>query len=157
MERSPLEVVVDDLAGFAVAGWAGLPAGLSVDDSVDADAPAALELGDDHVPADMVHLGGSARAWSRGGHVVLVDVALQPEGDASQLDGLGPADVEPVRYGLVWADERVYAGRGLAAIVDGGDGDVVRHVVGFVPTSAHEYRRSLRPGFATTRRPREDR
>jgi hypothetical protein len=151
--------VIERLAALDMAGWQGLPERLTVDDGGDVDEagpPTRLELGDDHVPADMVHLAGTARAWSRAGHVVLVDVAVGADGDAAALATLGPADTESVRYGLIPAEERVYGQRGVAAIVDAG-GDVVRHVMGFIPTSAAEYRRTLRPGFATTRRPLEDR
>lgn len=151
--RPDLADLVERLAAADVAGWEGLPAGLA---PAGGDLAAALELGDDHVPAAMTRGAGSARVWSRRGEVVLVDVALRPEGDPTALAPLGPFDAERVRYGLVGAEERVYAPRGLAAIVDPG-GAVVHHLIAFGPTTAEAYRRSLRPGLATTRRPLESR
>jgi hypothetical protein len=150
-----------DLVGRLVradlAAWQGLPPGLSVALAVGDSglASMALELGDEHVAADMVHLDGPARAWSRDGEIVLVDAPVEPGGDGLALEVLGIFDAETIRYGTAPASERVYAGLGLAAIVQS-PGAVLRHLMGFVPTTTHEYRRALRPGFVVTRHPTED-
>jgi hypothetical protein len=152
--------VVAQLAKLDLRAWHGLPAGLALR-AADGDVAGVSMLGSAFEPADVVSLDTppgaiGARAWLRGGAVVVVDVALDSERpDALVPDFLpAPARRLDVAYGLVHlpSGEWVYPTRGLALVVAHGR---VRHAMGFTACSETEYEARLRVQFAMTRRPLE--
>lgn len=154
-----LAAAVAALARVDLAGWRGLPAGLSCAPVADDEAPAEALLGDDAQPADMVYLpdpspGAAARAWLRDDVVVLIDVARTHDAaPVSVPDALGEPDARlDIAYGLVTVPggEWLYASRGLSLVVQSG---LVRHVMGFAPCGVAAYVRALRIGFGTRRLP----
>ncbi|MBK5248038.1 MAG: hypothetical protein JJE50_01190 [Actinomycetales bacterium] len=156
MREVSLDDVAEQLAGLRLSDWHGLPRALEGGDLE--DPPALVTLGADDEEAELVHLDDprarvSARAWLRDGLTVLIEVTWRGGPDAEVLEVLGkPDERDDVVDGLVRLEggEWIFAGRGLAAVVRAGR---VHSAVGFVPTTAAAYRRSLRPERQTSRRP----
>lgn len=150
------------LARFAVAdltGWTGLPAGLGLDDlaplHVDPAAGGRDRVGQD--PGRLVDwvacqsdtYEGGLRVWVEDGAVLLIDGADPVDATGAPLPApeLGPAElVLPTVLGRLRLDrgERVHARLGLAVRYNPDNG-LLLGVRGFVPTTAEDYRRRLRP------------
>lgn len=158
MSSSDVQSLLAPLATARFTQWAGLPAGLRLT----ASDGEPVSLGDLAADAALTHLpdprpGCAARAWTRDGQLVLVEVAWSRNAPAwpTGPTSLGAPDRrDDVMDGLVGitAGEWVYASRGLA-IVTSPDGHHVRHAFGFTPTTTQRYARELRVALATTRHP----
>jgi hypothetical protein len=157
MTGTDLAAVVDALASAGPVGWSGLPAGLR---AAPDDETFEVVLGSEREEADLLQLpdaadGCAARAWLRGGVVVLVEISRSTGAAARPPDGgERPEARDDVVDGLVLvrAGEWIYPQRGLA-VVTNQDGSAARRLFGFVPTTLDVYRRLLRPDLSTVRRP----
>jgi hypothetical protein len=158
MADPPLAAAARLLAARQLADWAGLPARLRATDA--AESAGAVTLGSDRVDAELLHLddpadGAWARAWRRDGYVVLVQVSWRAKPVLGQLRALGaPDEVADAADGLITleAGEWLFPRRGLTALVSP-EGGHIRHLFGYVPTTAGTYRRELRPDLSERRRP----
>ena len=158
MAESSLAEVAEQLSSLRVSGWTGTPSGLEAGPLE--DPPALVTLGTAHEEAELVNLvdplpGAAARAWLRGGRVVLVEVSWRSRPPLDALASMGQPDERgDVDAGLdhLAGGEWLFPGRGLAAVVDP-EGGHIRHLLGFASTTAERYRRTLRPDLATRRRP----
>jgi hypothetical protein len=157
MTGTDLAAVVDALASAGPVGWSGLPAGLR---AAPDDETFEVVLGSEREEADLLQLpdvadGCAARAWLRGGVVVLVEIAWRTGAPAWPPDSAGePEAQDDVVDGLVVvkAGEWIYPQRGLA-VVTNQDATAARRLFGFAPTTLDVYRRLLRPDLSTVRRP----
>jgi hypothetical protein len=157
MTRADLAAVVAALAEAGPVGWSGLPAGLR---AAPDDETFEVVLGSEREEADLLQLpdvaeGCAARAWLRGGVVVLVEIAWRTGPPAWPPDSRDrPEARDDVVDGLVVveAGEWIYPQHGLA-VVTNQDATAARRLFGFAPTTLDVYRRLLRPDLSTVRRP----
>ncbi|MDX6317925.1 MAG: hypothetical protein QOD35_1325 [Nocardioidaceae bacterium] len=157
MTGADLAAVVAALAAAGPVDWSGLPAGLR---GAPDDETFEVVLGAERDEADLLQLpdvadGCAARAWLRGGVVVLVEITWRTGAPAWPPDsGEGPEARDDVVDGLVVveAGEWIYPQRGLA-VVTNQDATAARRMFGFAPTTLDVYRRLLRPDLSTVRRP----
>lgn len=153
--------MIDSLRSFAaadVADWQGLPAGLALADVAEvlalSDVTGRGALGEERRTAiwvagsSPVYRGG-LRVWHDGDAVVVLEGRDPFDAEGKPLVAPDAGEPEAVLDTVLGrlrlpGGERVYAGRGLALRVNPGNG-VLLGVLGFVPTTADDYRARLRP------------
>lgn len=152
------------LAG-RVSGWQGLPGDLTVADLTALTGAAGVPLpgraGDPPTSRAKLSLAtplyaGGLFAWVEGDLVLALEGCLPEDAAGASLPApeLGAPDASyPVALGplLLESAELVYGERGLAVRVNPDNG-VLLGLVGFTPTSAHDYHARLRPEQVRMRR-----
>jgi hypothetical protein len=153
----------DSLQALAVAEvghWTGLAPGTTVDDLVAAGLPVDREvtgtgrLGSERCAAtwyavESTTYEGGLRVWERDGEVVLLEGRLPVDEDDEPQPAptLGEPEITfdtHLSRVRIEDGERAYPARGLTVVVNT-DNDLLLSVVAFVPTTADDYRRTLRP------------
>jgi hypothetical protein len=147
------------LASVDLEGWAGLPPELTLDDAaaelaIVADVTGLARLGAEGIEVEWVAaesnvFAGGLRLYVAKRSVLLVEGAdpVTSTGDAVPAPELGePEIVLDALVGALGLEgvEHVHAERGLAVRV-GPNGDGLRAVLGFAPTTADDYVERIRP------------